>query len=452
MITALQEYYRCPEEFARFGVVPELGRASGFFNFGKQITCFGRSAGPVDRVVNPDLPDVLPMMQVRGEEIALPFDADEILDNLRRERYVVPDKDFGSSKKLIRNMYYTARPFLPVGIRKYFQRFHLRARRRTEFPAWPLDKTVDNLCAELMALSVKANGNRQIPFVWFWPDEFKGCVLMTHDVEHEEGREFCGDLMDLDDRHGIRSSFQVIPEERYAVSDSFLDSIRARGFELNVHDLNHDGHLFQSHEQFLRRAQKINEYTRKWRTVGFRTGALYRNVDWYEALQLEYDMSSPNAAHLEPQNGGCCTVMPYLVGGLVELPLTSTQDYSLFHILGQYSIELWKEEIDGIAASNGLATFIVHPDYVIDRRARRVYENLLRHLSELCSRTKLWQPLPRDAARWWRERSQMRIERSRDSWKVLGPGSERACLAFARIEDGRLTYHVEKPSCRESVA
>jgi hypothetical protein len=134
------------------------------------------------------------------------------------------------------------------------------------------------------------------------------------------------------------------------------------------------------------------------------------------------------------------------VGRLVEIPLTATQDYSLFHILGKYSIDLWKDEIDSIGSSHGLASFIVHPDYVIEARARGVYEQLLQHLSELCSRKKLWQPFPRDVARWWRERSRMRIERSGGAWKVVGPGSERARIAFAQIENGRLTYHVENPS------
>jgi hypothetical protein len=144
--------------------------------------------------------------------------------------------------------------------------------------------------------------------------------------------------------------------------------------------------------------------------------------------------------------------MPYFLGGLVELPLTTTQDYSLFHIRDEYSIDLWKEELDCIAASNGLASFIVHPDYVIDRRERRVYEDLLQYLSELCGRAKVWQPLPREVARWWRERSRMRLEHSCGSWKVTGPGSERARVAFAQIEDGRLTYHVENAPCRESIA
>ena len=401
---------------------------------------------------NNDLPDVLPLMEARENEIILPFDTDEILENLRRERYVAAEDTLSFARQLVRKTYYVSRPFLSVGVRKHFQRFHLRERRNITFPAWPLDKTVDNLCAELMSLSVQANGNQRIPFVWFWPNEHQGCVIVTHDVEHEEGRAFCGGLMDLDERYGIKSSFQVIPEERYSVTDAFLEGIRGRGFELNVHDLNHDGHLFDNHELFLERANKINDYARKWRTEGFRTGGMYRNAEWNDAFQFDYDMSFPNAAHLEPQRGGCCTIMPYFTGRLVELPLTTTQDYSLFHILGKYSLDLWKEEANCIASSNGLAAFIVHPDYVIERRARLVYENLLQYLSDLCNGANLWQPFPRDVARWWRERNLMSIERSGDTWKVVGPGSERARVAFAQVENGRLTYHVENSPCRESFA
>lgn len=451
MDSSFLDYYLCPEEFARFGVAKEHGQTQGFFRVGKKITCFGRSASPVEQMPNGDLPDVLPLLQVRDGEILLPFDTNEILDNLRKEKYVGNEYASTVAKKLIRKAYYAVRPFLSVQVRKHVQRFHLRERKYIEFPSWPIDKTVDNLCAELMSLSVKANGNQPIPFVWFWPDEYQGCVLMTHDVEHEEGRAFCSDLMDLDERYGIQSSFQVVPEERYALSDAFLDSIRVRGFELNVHDLNHDGHLFESHKQFLERAHRINQYGKKWSTEGFRAGGMYRNAEWSDAFQFSYDMSFPSAAHLEAQRGGSCSVMPYFLGGMVELPLTTTQDYSLFHILGEYSIDLWKEEMDFIASSNGLASFIVHPDYVIDPRARHVYENLLQYLSDQCSHAKLWQPLPRDVARWWRDRSHMRIVRRDHSWKVVGPGSERARIAFAQIENGRLTYHIGDSSYREAI-
>ena len=107
---------------------------------------------------------------------------------------------------------------------------------------------------------------------------------------------------------------------------------------------------------------------------------MYRKQDWYDVFDFSYDMSVPNVAHLEPMRGGCCTVMPYFVGNIVELPLTLAQDYSLFHILDDYSIDLWKQQLALIRGQNGLMSFIVHPDYVIERRARRVYESLLDYL------------------------------------------------------------------------
>jgi hypothetical protein len=443
MTASFLDYFRCPEEFARFGVEPALGPAPGFFRLGGEITCFGRSAGAVAPAANGTLTDTLPLIQSRDEEVLLPFDADEVVENLLKERYVPRENGSSLAKELVRKGYYLARPFLSVNMRKHFQRFHLRGRRKAQFPRWPIDRTVDDFFAQLMTLAVKANGGQPVPFVWFWPENYQACVLMTHDIEHEPGRAFCGTLMDMDESHGIRSAFQVVPEERYVVSESFLEEIRAREFEVNVHDLNHDGHLYDNREQFLKRVAKINEYGRKWRAEGFRAGGMYRNAEWIDSLQFSYDMSFPCASHLEPQQGGCCTVMPYLAGNLVELPLTVTQDYSLFHILGQYSIDLWKEEVETLAPSHALMMFIVHPDYVIPARERKVYENLLAYLAETCRSANLWQPLPRDAAGWWRERSRMRLERFSGGWRVAGAGSERARVALAQIEDGRLTYHVQ---------
>ena len=73
-----------------------------------------------------------------------------------------------------------------------------------------------------------------------------------------------------------------------------------------------------------------------------------------------------------------------------------------------------------------MASFIVHPDYVIDPEARAVYENLLRHLRSLRSQNNIWFALPREVDTWWRSRSQMRVEKHGGSWRVVGEGAERA--------------------------
>ena len=92
---------------------------------------------------------------------------------------------------------------------------------------------------------------------------------------------------------------------------------------------------------------------------------MYREQAWFDAFEFQYDMSVPNAAHLEPQRGGCCTVMPYFVGDILELPLTTTQDYTLFHILNDYSTTLWQEQIRLITGRHGLVSVITHPDYLV---------------------------------------------------------------------------------------
>ena len=128
--------------------------------------------------------------------------------------------------------------------------------------------------------------------------------MVTHDVETSAGRDFCPGLMDLNDSFGIKAAFQIVPENRYSVPQALLDCIRERGFELNVHDLNHDGRLMEDLEEFLRRAKDINLHGRRFGALGFRSAMLYRNIDWYEALDFSYDMSVPNVAHLDPQRGG----------------------------------------------------------------------------------------------------------------------------------------------------
>ena len=175
------------------------------------------------------------------------------------------------------------------------------------------------------------------------------------------------------------------------------------------------------------------------------SAVLYRNQEWYDLLEFEYDMSVPNVAHLDPQRGGCCTVMPYFVGKVLELPVTMTQDYSLFYILNDYSLRLWKQQIDLILQKHGLINMIVHPDY-LDDRSTKLYKELLSFLAELRRNQNVWVAFPGELNRWWRERSKMELVCQDGRWQVEGPGSERARVAFATLEDDRLTYTLQQRS------
>jgi hypothetical protein len=441
----LADYYRCPLSCLRFLSTDRSDRHQGhqgYFRLGPDTILYGRSlSGNTARTSLGELHDALTHVQLTARGIELPFDAEEVVENLRRERYTADFRQEGRVlNEILRKAYYLMRPMLGVSVRRHLQKLHLRGWHEIKFPTWPVDASLERFHQRLLAQCLRAQNLDRIPFIWFWPEGLSSCAILTHDVEDLCGRDFCGKLMDLDESFGFRSAFQLIPESRYALGKTFRDSITDRGFELNIHDLKHDGRLYAEHTEFLRRVKRINGYAKEFGAHGFRSGILYRNADWYDAFDFSYDMSIPNVAHLDPQRGGCCTVMPYFIGKVVELPLTCTQDYTLFQILGDYSIDLWEKQIALVRENHGLISFIVHPDYIMEQRAQDTYKALLGHLARLVEEGGIWTALPRDVATWWRERSKMDLVQENDEWRAVGPGSERARVAYASLAGDAVTY------------
>jgi hypothetical protein len=447
--SGIKEYFRCPDKYDSVWVKQTIPARSGFFRYGQDAICYGsyhrqqRSAGQPE-----NLADARPEVFIQNGKVYLPFNPAEVISNLSHEVYA--DASRSTSKSLVASLYYWLRPALPVAVRRHLQRLRLKDWNKIPFPQWPVDCSINNLAEHLMLLTLRASGKQSIPFIWFWPEGYSSCAAMTHDVETQKGLNFCSALMDINDSFGIKSSFQIIPEDRYSATPEQLDEIKSRGFEVCVHDLNHDGHLFRDRDQFFQRAAKINEYGKKFGAEGFRSAILYRKQDWYHALEFAYDMSVPNVAHLDPQRGGCCTVMPYFLNGILEIPVTTIQDYSLFHILNDYSISIWKQQTSIISAKRGLMSFIVHPDYIMTSREQSVYKELLGHLARMRDEDGVWITTPGEINHWWRQRAAMQLVEDRRGWRVEGVGCERARIAHASEENGRLVLSVPDAGSRNN--
>ena len=431
MANALVDYFRCPEWFS----VAELR-----IQLSDELTSALASAWSHD-----------PFWRELHGQCVSSSQLQQLIDGLRYEHYEQAATDTTLGAILLREAYYLIRPLLGVVVRRQLQKFALRNWDKRVFPRWPVDRTADVLHETLLVAAMKHKDVQRVPFIWFWPKGHNSCALLTHDVETARGLQFCPTLMDIDDAAGIKTSFQLVPEQRYTPTTEDLDRIRSRGFEINVHDLNHDGHLFRDRETFRRRIEKINDYGKKFGASGFRAGALYRNQNWFEDLEFDYEMSVPNVAHLDPQHGGCCTIFPYFIGDILELPVTAIQDYSLFHVLGAYSIDTWRTQMGQIAAHHGLINVITHPDYLIEQRARQAYGELLQYIADLQAKQAVWLAQPRDVNTWWRQRSKMKLVWQGEKWSITGEGSERAAIAHAEVGENGLVYSVEGRSSDDAL-
>jgi hypothetical protein len=258
----------------------------------------------------------------------------------------------------------------------------------------------------MMSLALKAIGRQDAPFVWFWPGRHTWSAVLTHDVEGAGGLANVRNVAALEDRFGLRSSFNFVPRD-YEVPGSLLQELREGGYEIGVHGLTHDGLMFTDWAKFLDRVGEVNDVGRQWGACGFRSPATFRNLEWLHLLGFEYDSSVSDSAPFEPQPGGCATLFPYRLDTLVEVPMTVVQDHTLFGVLQHRDASMWMRKLATIRAAHGMACVLTHPDpgegYIGRDPNGSRYEELLSFVAE----SDAWTPLARDLVRWWDARSSL---------------------------------------------
>jgi peptidoglycan/xylan/chitin deacetylase (PgdA/CDA1 family) len=363
------------------------------------------------------------------------LDPDEFLF----ERYRTP-----RGRRRMLNAYYLVKPLIPRAA-------HLAARRvraksiRPSFPSWPIEPLLVEHQHALWRRSLAERSLTRLPLVGFWPDHLNFAVTMTHDVEGELGVENIPAVLELERRHGIVSSWNFVAEW-YPIPDGTFERVREAGCEVGLHGVRHDGLLFRDRETFDSRLPRIHRYMREWGAVGFRSPATHRNVAWMADLACLYDSSFPDTDPYEPEPGGCCSIFPFFIGDLVELPITMVQDHTLWEILRRPNLDLWREKGDWVIANHGLINIIVHPDYVRSPERLALYDQLLGYLRERIGSRRGWHALPREVASWWKARSRMSVSQEAGAPILAAdePSAEwspRAAIAWAQERDGMM--HVD---------
>lgn len=316
--------------------------------------------------------------------------------------------DAGRPEMLLRRLYYFTKPYVPWRARLALRR--MRARRILKECAgyWPIQESA-----------------AQKPGGWpGWPKGKRFAFVLTHNVESRRGLERVEQLAEIEIQLGFRSSFNFVPEGSYQVPADLRSWLANRGFEVGVHDLNHDGKLYSSRKEYERKAERINDYLKNWNAGGFRSAFMLSELEWLHDLDVEYDASTFDTDPFEPQPEGVATIFPFWMPatngnghsaaggarkGYVELPYTLAQDSTLFLVLGEQNADVRQRKLDWIAAQGGMALVNIHPDYIDFEGgcgdSRKYPVNRVREFLDYVNKqhgSEAWNVTPRELAAWYR--------------------------------------------------
>jgi hypothetical protein len=359
----------------------------------------------------------------------LPFDPNEIIANYLSERYkpLVSPALVPQVEALARQSWYRARPFLPRSAQMRLRRSFSRVQARAPFPRWPIETALHDFFGFLFSLLAEIAAE-PIPTLAPWPNGFRWALVLTHDVEGAVGHENLLRLLEVELRRGYRSSWNFVPEGDRSTEDVFVQELRHSGFEVGVHGLHHDGRDLASARMLKRRLPRLHAYADRWQAVGFRSPGTLRSWELMPLLGFDYDSSYSDTAPFEPQPGGCCSWLPYMIKDLVELPITLPQDHTLFELLGHRDGAVWSHKTRFLRDQGGMALMLTHPDYIGNRFLLAAYEQFL---DEFADDETAWRPLARDVSSWWRRRAATTLRRVEGAWEVEGPARGEAVIELA---------------------
>jgi hypothetical protein len=362
--------------------------------------------------------------------VFLPFDPDEVHLNLLSEGYreILLRPGARNWRALAMRGYYRVRGLMPKAVQIWLRRRYAPFQARSAFPRWPVETGLHDFLDFLFSLLQWIAGE-PVPRIASWPNDATWAFVLSHDVETAVGLGALDPVLELERSLGLRSAWNFVPRRGYEVSLDVIRGLVSDGFEVGVHGLYHDGRDLESVPMLRQRLPAMRDAASRWEAVGFHSPANIRGWELMSMLGFDYDSSYPDTDPFEPQAGGCCSWLPFFIDGMVELPLTISQDHTVFVILRHRDEQAWVEKAEFLRSRSGMALLVTHPDYLTDDVIFQAYRRFLARFADDGS---AWKALPREVSDWWRRRAASSLERTGSEWSVVGPAAHDARIEFGQ--------------------
>jgi len=313
------------------------------------------------------------------------------VDKINIYKYLL-ENGHNNKFSLKKKVYYTLiRPILPLFARKHLQKIiNNRIHYKDNFIDYGFINTLLN---NIEVFFASINSLRYV-------NSLSTAVVLTHDVEEQIGFYNIPKILKLEEKYGMKSSWNIVPY-KYKIDEGIIKLIKEAGHEIGIHGYNHDGKLYYSEKIFRERVPYINQAIKKYGAVGFRSPQVHRNLEWLQMLNIEYDASCFDYDPFQPFPGGTGSIWPFIAGKFIELPYTLPQDHTLFYVLKQKTIDIWKNKAKWVAENKGVILTLTHPDYLIEKAHFKMYEELLDYLKTF---ENAWFCLPKELSSWWKQK------------------------------------------------
>lgn len=346
---------------------------------------------------------VYPAIVRREADIFFCFDYVETLEFIRLERYCRLRRPWASYVPLDYR-------HVPIGARRLAATVLTTAKRLSRgsgFPAFPLEKALHTLTYVVGRRVDPSGAAGRRGGVPAWPRGKRYCVVLTHDVDTPHGIHAMERVRNIESSYGLASSWNVVAR-LFEGNERAIDRLVEHGCEIGLHGDDHSLRMpYRPAATILERLARYKRFIETYRIKGFRSPYYLRSPDLLSAVSrlFVYDSSIPDVDcfSLCVDRGGCCSLMPFRIGTLVELPVTLPYEIVLHMGVRPRGLNaFWREKIEWIKNAGGMIVVNTHPEhsYLLDPDVSKAYSELL---AALAGDGGAWYALPGEVAAWWAE-------------------------------------------------
>ncbi len=324
-----------------------------------------------------------PAVVRQSGKIIFNFDIEQTITRILREQYLAKKRPLMSRLPFHHHRF-------PASVRVWVLKTLNKLKQgKVVFPSWPADNSVDLLRFMFMQ-AFQLVSKEQLKKTKKWPLDVKSIVCLSHDVDTIDAARNIEKVAFIEEEFNLKSTW-FITGNKLSQSKKTLNYLHDNGNEIALHGHNHDFKLpFLKIEEIEQRLKIYRVYMEDYNMTGFRSPGMLRTTELLKVLAtyFRYDSTFVDTERYSftTPGEGCCTVFPFNVGPLLEIPVTLPMDISLAvaGLSEQQMLELWLRKIRLIKQIGGVAVLNTHTDSHLSAQPSmlKIYQKLLDTISQ----------------------------------------------------------------------